>query len=269
MINNIGKGENLLNGLEQVETENKKIASDMGQLAETEESRLSVITAIYVKLNNEMRLQNIQDIKKDISYGAKDFGQLPEKYTASMESIIRSYIQEINQFMKVYNDAFINIQNILKSAEERQKYYFFKIRETVVMRQICILAEKQPEEYAVLDNQIKEYRKKLGIYEKIIMMCDKEFENCKNQREQDFKELFEIKQEQALAVIQKRTIFHKIWNKIKNTWHGYENFSKFVLQKHAAKINRLKTETLSAYITKIRQNTNSFTGEVQVVLENS
>jgi len=258
-----------LNGLEQVEEENKKIASDVGQLADTEETRLSVITAIFVRLNNEMRLQNIQDIKKDISYGAKDFGQLPEKYTTNMESIIRSYIQEINQFMKVYNDEFINIQNILKSAEERQKYYFFKIRETIVMRQICILAEKQPEEYTQLDSQISEYRKKLGIYEKIIMMCDKEFENCKNRREQDFKELFEMKQEQALAIVQKRSIFHKIWNKIKNQWHGYENFSKFVLQKHAAKINKIKTETLSTYITKIRESTNSFSGEVEVLLENS
>ena len=258
-----------MNGLEQIEAENKKMASEMGQLAGTEESRLAVITAVFVRLNNEMRLQNIQDVKRDISYGARDFGQLPEKYVTSMDSIVRSYIQETNRFMKAYNDEFANIQNVLKNAEEKQMYYFLKIREMVVMKQICILAEKKPEEYEELDSLIKEYRKKIGIYEKIIIICDKEFENCKNRREQDFKELFEMKKEQALMVIKKQTIWDRILTKIKNKWHGYENFSKFVLQKHAAKINRMKTETLGGYITNVKQNMTNFNGEIQGLLENS
>ena len=66
-----------------------------------------------------MRLQNIQDVRKDISYSAKDFGQLPEKYVESMNSIVRSYIEEINRLMKVYNEEFININNTLYNAEEK------------------------------------------------------------------------------------------------------------------------------------------------------
>lgn len=256
-----------MNGFEQIKAENEKMASEMGQLAGTEETRLSVITAIFVRINNEMRLKNIQDVKQDISYGARDFGQLPEKYVTSMDSIIRSYIQEANRFMKSYNDEFANIQNTLKRAEEKQMYCFLKVREIIVMKQLCILADKKPEEYEQLDLLIKEYRKKIGIYEKIIIRCDKEFENCKVRREQDFKELFEIKQEQALMVVKKQTIFEKIWSTLKNKWHGYENFSKLFLQKHASKINRMKTETLGMYIDKVKQNISNFNAEVQELLE--
>ena len=63
-----------MNGFEQIKAENEKMASEMGQLAGTEETRLSVITAVFVRINNEMRLKNIQDVKQDISYGARDFG---------------------------------------------------------------------------------------------------------------------------------------------------------------------------------------------------
>lgn len=255
-------------GLEQVETENKKISSDIEQLAGTENFRLSVITAVFVRLNNEMRLKNVQDIKKDISYGAKDYGQLPEKYVTSMDSIVRSYVQETNKFMNAYNDEFMNIQNVLKNAEERQKYYFFKIRETIVMKNICILAEKDPKDYAELDSKIKTYRKKIGICERIIARCDKEFEDCKIRREQDFKELFEIKQEQALVVIKKYNILDRIINKIKNKFNGYENFSKFVLQKHAAKLNRMRTETINEYINKTKRDSRSFDSEIEVLLSN-
>ncbi|MBR1539782.1 MAG: hypothetical protein IJ629_01135 [Clostridia bacterium] len=255
-----------MNGLEQVEAENQKIASDMIQLAGTEDSRISVITAIFVRLNNEMRLENVQEIRRDISYGAKDYGLLPEKYVNSMDSIVRSYVQEINKFMKAYNDEFMNIQNVLKSAEERQKYYFYKIRETIVMRDICELAGKNPEDYKELDAQIKSYRKKLATYEKIIVRCDKEFEDCKIRRDQDFKDLFELKQENALAVIQKRNVITMLINKIKNRLNGYERFSKYVLQKHAGKLNRMRTETTGEYVTKIKKNILSFDSEIEGML---
>ena len=254
---------------EQLKTDNVKVASDITQLAGTEDSRLAVITAVYIRLNNEMRLQSIQDIKKDISYGAKEFRQPPEKYVTSMDSIVRSYIQETNRFMKAYNDEFKNIQNILKLAEERQKFYFFKIRETMLMKKICVLAGKDLNDYAELDNYIKAYRRKLGTYEKIIARCDKEFEDCKNRREQDFKELFEIKQELALTVIKKENIFNRIAKRFQTMFKGYEKFSKYVLQKHAAKINRMKTETISAYNSKIKQQMSSFSDEIEALLGNA
>ena len=255
-----------MDGFEQIETDNKKIASDIMQLAGTEDSRLAVITAMFVRQNREMRLQNIQDVRQDISYGAKDFGILPEQYVTNMDSIVRSYIQEANRFMKAYNDEFINIQNILKSAEEKQKYYFFKIRETIVMKKICELAEKASEDYAQLDEQIALYRRKLGIYEKIIARGDKEFEDCKSRRAQDFKELFEMKKELALAVIQRKNVFVKFWNKLKNRFNRYKSFSRVVLQKHASKVNRMRTETIQEYVAKTRQSINAFDDEITEML---
>ena len=216
-----------------------------------------------------MRLQNIQDTRKEISYSAKDFGLIPEKYIDSMNSIVRSYIEQTNRFMKAYNDRFINIQNVLYNAEEKQKYYFFKIREVSVMKKICELAEKPEESYQVLNQEINGYKKKLAIYERIIAMCDKEFEECKNKREEDFKELFEISQENSLAVIIKQNPIIKIFTKIKNKFCGYKKFSKVVLQKHALRINKMKTETITNYINKAKQDILRFSDEVESLVGNS
>lgn len=252
-----------MDGAQTVSAENKILINDLKQLAGAEESRVSIISAIYIRLNDEMRLKNIQDVKKDISYGAKSFGQLPEKYAVSMNSIVRSYIEEINKFMKAYNDQFINVLNVIHNAEQKQKYYFYKIRENTIMKSVCILAGKPEDSYKVLDEEILDYKKKLVLYERIIARCDKEFEDCKNRREEDFKELFEIKQEQALAVVQKVNPITKIINKIKNMFHGYENFSKYVLQKYAARINKMKVETIEMYVNKTKQNTVNFASEIE------
>lgn len=210
-----------------------------------------------------MRLQNIQDTRKEISYSAKDFGLIPEKYIDSMNSIIRSYIEQINKFMKAYNEQFVNIQNILYNAEEKQKYYFFKIRENTIMKNICELAEKPEESYQILNQEINEYKKKLVLYEKIISMCDKEFEECKNRRAIDFKDLFDVNENQALALITKRNPVMSFINKIRNKFHSYEKFSKIVLQKHASKINKMRTETIALYVNKVKKDILRFSGEVR------
>ena len=255
--------------VENMKTDNKTLAEDLKQLAGTESSRVSVLAAIYIRVNEKMRLQNIQDVRSDISYGAKDFGLLPEKYVSNMNSIVKSYIEEINKFMKAYNDEFINIQNTLHSAEQKQKYYFFKIREATIMKNVCILAEKPEEEYEVLDQDILNYKKKLVLYERVIARCDKEFEDCKNRRERDFKELFEIQQEQSLAVVTKQNAISRFIRKIKNKFHAYEKFSKTVLQRHASKLNKMKTEIISNYVSNVKQDIVNFSSEIDGMTENA
>ena len=222
--------DNLLNELDNIKEENK----------------ISVISAVYIRLNNEMRMQNVQDIKKDISYRAKDFGLMPEKYITNMSEIVRSYIEQINRLMKVYNDRFMNIQNILYNAKE---------------------SKKTEESYQVLNQEINEYKKKLAIYEQIIAMCDKEFEECKNNREMDFKELFEIKQENALAIIQHRNPLAKLINCFKTNIRRYDKFSKAVLKKYASTINNIRIETMSLYINKVKKDILIFSSRVNDVVK--
>ena len=214
-----------------------------------------------------MRLKNIQDVKKDISYGAKSFGQLPEKYAVSMNSIVRSYIEEINKFMKAYNDQFINVLNVIHNAEQKQKYYFYKIRENTIMKSVCILAGKPEDSYKVLDEEILDYKKKLVLYERIIARCDKEFEDCKIRRDRDFKELFEVKEETGLTVIKKRNPVVKLVRMITNKFRGYKNFSRIVLQKHASIINRMKTETIAQYVKGVKQDIVDFSGEIDEMVQ--
>ena len=135
------------------------------------------------------------------------------------------------------------------------------------MKNVCILAGKLKEEYEVLDYEINSCKRQLFLYERIIARCDKEFEDCKNRRERDFKELFEVKQEQALAIIRRENIISKILKKIRNKFHGYENFSKTVLQKYASKINKMKTEVISLYINNVKQDIVNFSGEVDAMIE--
>ena len=215
-----------------------------------------------------MRLQNIQDVKKDISYGAKSYGQLPEKYDENMNSIVRSYIKETDKFMKAYNDEFINIQNILQNAKEKQKYYLFKIQELMIMKNVCVLLQKPKELYEELDEEINNYKQKINTYEKVISKCDKEFEECKIRRNREFKELFEIKQEQSLALVQKQNFILKLFIKLKNKFQGYKNFSRFVLQKYFNKINQMKTETIDNYIKNVKEDMLNFSSEINEIIEN-
>lgn len=215
-----------------------------------------------------MRLQNIQDVKKDISYGAKSYGQLHEKYDETMNSIVRSYIKETDKFMKAYNDEFINIQNILQNAKEKQKYYLFKIQELMIMKNVCVLLQKPKELYEELDEEINNYKQKINTYEKVISKCDKEFEECKIRRNREFKELFEIKQEQSLALVQKQNFILKLFIKLKNKFQGYKNFSRFVLQKYFNKINQMKTETIDNYIKNVKEDMLNFSSEINEIIEN-
>ena len=52
-------------------------------------------------------------------------------------------------------------------------------------------------------------------------------------------------------------------NKIRNKFHSYEKFSKIVLQKHASKINKMRTETIALYVNKVKKDILRFSGEVR------
>ena len=117
-----------MKGFEQFEKENIKIVEEIKQLNETEENRLAVITSLFVRENSDMRLENLQELKRNISYGAKNYGQNIEEYKGNINEIIKTYIDETNKFMSAYNEEFLNISKKFKNAEENQKKYFAKIR---------------------------------------------------------------------------------------------------------------------------------------------
>ena len=154
------------------------------------------------------------------------------------------------------------------NAQEKQKYYFFKIRENILMKNVCKLTGKSESSYQIFNQKINEYKERLTIYEKIIAMCYNEFEECKNKIETDFKELFNINQEKALAVITKKNIIIKFVSKIKNNFNGYNNFYKIILQKYDFNISKLKNETLDICIRKVNQETLNFSNKVANLVGN-
>ena len=56
--------------------------------------------------------------------------------------------------------------------------------------------------------------------------------------------------------------------KIKNKFNGYQNFSKYVLQKHANKINDMKTGVMDSYSNKVKYNMTVFSREIDTLLGN-
>lgn len=252
--------------LEKIEFDNQHLIKKMTELAQIEGSKSSVISAVFIRKNDELRFNNMIEIQEDIKQGAKTFGQQPENYAASQDSIIKAYVEQINKFMKTYNQAYINIKTKLRMAEENQKILMIKSQKLSNNKQLYIISNNANE------NILNEYNKKIDIYknqiklyENIISRCDSEFENCKLRREKEFKELFE--NEKNMIVPKNENIFKRLIFKIGNKFNGYENFSKYVLQKYATKINQLKTSKLDEYIDKIKKDMVIFSNEIDEMLE--
>ena len=122
------------------------------------------------------------------------------------------------------------------------------------------------EKYQELDDQIRMYKRKIGIYERIIMRCDKEFEDCKNRRIKDFNNIFEVKGEQSLVVAKKQNVIIELFRKLKNKFNGYEKFSVYVLQKYLSHANRIKVEMMDICIYDIKRNMKNFDEEINNLL---
>jgi len=256
-----------LDSIEQIQLENKKLIDEMTELARTEDLRASVNSAVFIRKNDELRLNHIIDINNDIIQGAKTFGQKPEKYVSSQDSIVKSYVEEINKFTKVYNEEYINIMHKIQMSTEHQKALMFKIQKISNTKQLYEIANKVDDNmFEEFDNNILEYKKQIKLYENVISRCDKEFESCKARRKQDFEELFRT--HEVLAIADNKNVFKKIVFKISNKFNGYENFSKYVLKRHANKIDEMKTGKVNKYVNKVKQNMVNFSYEIDNMLEN-
>lgn len=286
-----------MNPIEQIQNENEKIIAKMNELAQTEDSRVDVVSAVFVRTNRDMRFKNMQDIKSDIRDGAKFYGQLPEKYAVRQESITKSYVEQINRFMRQYNEQYINIQTHIYRAEEMQKVLMFKSCKVSNTKTVYMLTDdyliyknkknlmieeykktndsnlyqkiqdyKNPcDEY---DRKIEEYKNQIKLYENIITRCDKEFEDCKIRRDRDFEEIFGM--EKAMTISEKKNLIQKIFFNFMNRVDGYNKFSKYVLQKYANKINEIKISKMDTYVTKIKQDMINFSNEIDKMIgENS
>lgn len=255
-----------MNLLEQIESENQNLINKMIELARVEDSRATVSSAVFVRSNDELRLKNMKEVREDIKFGAKNFGLAPEKYTAREQSIVNSYIEPINRFMKTYNEEYMNIKNKIQLAEENQKVLMFKCQKISNNKKLLIMANKADNQVITeYDNKINEYKSKIKLYEDIINICDEEMKACKNRREEDFKTLFG--DEKSIEISDNKNVFKRFIFKISNKFKGYNGFSKYVLQKHATKINDLKTKKLEENINKIKQNMVNFSYKIDKMLE--
>ncbi|MCI8308671.1 MAG: hypothetical protein HFJ45_00285 [Clostridia bacterium] len=257
-----------MNQLEQIKLENQNLIDKLKELAEIDEEKASVMSAIFIKTNDELRINNIKEIQTNMANKAKAFGVSPEKYIVRQESIIYSYIEQINKFMKSYNDEYINIKNKLQKAQENQKKLIFNTKKLSNGKKICILTNRVNEQILnEYDNRIKKCKEQINSYEDIISRCEEEFEACRMRRENDFKELFsnnDIGNNKGLTIIKNNNIFKRI----KNIFNGYKEFSKHVLREYASRINDMKIETLEKHLTKIKKNMVDFSNEIDKMFEN-
>lgn len=229
-------------------------------------------------------------LEKIFILGAKTFRQLPETYALSEESIIKSYVEQINKFMRSYNEQYLNIQTHIQRAEEQQKVFMFKSCKLSNDKKLFMLTEEYEKFKNKKTNMIDEYKRtnnielykeiqnlkdpsekynkeinslknKIKLYENLINRCDIEFSECKTRRERDFKELFEP--EKAVAVNEKLSLYKRITRNLLNKLNGESKFSKLVIKKYADKINDLKVQKLDKYIDNIKRDTVIFSEEIE------
>jgi hypothetical protein len=255
-----------LNPIEVLEANNNNLIAEMKNLTEIENSRASICSAMFVKINGLLRFNNRKAIRDDIHASAKSYGVKPEKYASSEESIINAYTEPINKFMQAYNQEFINIKMKLYSAEEEQKKLMFEIKKIGNIRKLYIIT-KQGDNPKVLEYeaQLKILQKKIETCEKIVILCDREFLNCKERREKQFKEIFDI--DSSIIVMPKMSFLKKFAYELLGKFKGYDNFSKNVLKKYAVKINTLKAGKIDEYLVSVKQTMINFNAEIEKLKE--
>lgn len=280
--------QELINKIKELKKSNDEFTYNITDLAGTENSRAEIMSSIYIRKNKELRLKNMSDIDNEFVTQGKIFNQSPEKYTVSQVSIKRSYIEQINRFMREYNSRYTTIQTEIHKAQESQKILMFKSCKYSNSKKIYMLSadyqnfliqKQQMIAQYRKDNNIELYKKiedmkdpcfeydekiakckrQIKLYENIISRCDKEFENCTKRREEHFNKLFG--EEYSIAL--KPSGYKAIVNMIMNKLDGANRFSKLVVKKHASRINDLKIRKMDEYADKIKQETVDFSREIE------
>ena len=280
--------QELIEKLKELKKNNDEFTFDITDLSNTECDRAEVVSSIYIRKNRTLRLKNILDIDKEFKEKGKIYKQSPEKYTVSQVSIKRSYVEQINRFMKEYNLRFMNVQNEIYRAQENQKILMFKsckysnskkiymfskeYEDFLSQKQQLIMQYKQTQNpfiyqkiesmedpCSIYDRKISNCKNKIKLYENIILECDRELEKCTEDRERDFEDLFG--EEQALAV--KQTGYKKFWEMLKDIFDSEKRFSTLVVKKHANKINELKISRMDEYADKIKKDTVIFSKKLE------
>lgn len=286
--------QDLINKIKELKKNNEEITYNITDLAGIEGSRAEIMSTIYIRKNKELRLKNIWDVENDFRTQARIFNQSPEKYTISQESIKRSYVEQINRFMREYNSRYISIQSEIYRAQENQKILMFKSCKCSNSKKVYMLSEgyqkfliqkqrminqydkthnfelynkieEMKDPCSIYDEKIMNYKRKIKLYENIITRCDKELENCTKDREEDFKKLFG--EEESLAI--KPSGYKFIINTIMNKLDGNNRFSKLVVKKHATRINNLKIKKMDECADKIKKDTVTFSKEIENMINNS
>lgn len=286
--------QELIEKLKELKKNNDEFTFDVTDLSNTECNRAEVMSSIYTRKNRDLRLKNISDIDKEFSTKGKMYNQSPEKYTVSQVSIKRSYVEQINRFMREYNLRFMNIQNEIYRAQENQKILMFKsckysnskkiymfskdYEDYLSQKQQLIMQYKQTQNPAIYqaiesmedpcvayDRKILNCKNKIKLYENIIAECDEELQRCTTDREKDFETLFG--EEQALVV--KQTGYKRFLEMFKDMFDGNRRFTTLVVKKHANRINELKISKMNECADKIKKDTVIFSKKLEDMLNNN
>lgn len=284
----------IIEKIRELKRQNDCFFNSMANLNDTEKDRIDVMTSIFIRKNKELRLNNLWEIENNYRTQGRIFGQSPEKYVIEQESTQRAYIEQINKFMQEYNTAYINIQIEQEKAEQAQKILMFKCCKFNNSKKIYMLSDnykKFKEKKQTLINEyektndfelykkiesfedpceqyekrIQSYKNKIKLYENILLRCDKEFEECNNRREKDFKELFG----EEIGITLKKTDYKTLFNMIMNKLDGKNRFSRLVIKKYAKNINEIKTKKLEIYVDKIKKESVSFSEEIEKIMKSN
>lgn len=238
---------------------NTILIDELAKLNELEINKTKVLTAIFSKTIQEIKLKKIQSLQSNFEEQAKFYGQYLEDYDEIYKEMLSRYEEQLDKITEKYNELYINMQLELQEAECNQKIAITNLKKSFDIKQKLsdTLQNDLREEYA--KKMIACMQKKIN-YDIIIDECERELNKCASNMEKKINALFSDKSSQIS--LQEESALKKFVNKIKNIFTGASKFNTYVIEPINVELEMMDSK-LPDITNEIHQETVNFVAKMK------
>ena len=214
----------------------EKLNLNIQSLEVIENESYKIELSIYQKIVEELKENKMNELKDFFKQQSKYYNQKSEKYEEETTQNIEKYKEEIEKLIKAYDNLYINVFKIMKTASSNQK---------IAIANILSIAKKSSEEETITDiekqtaqNIISTYMKKRENYSTIVKECECKIKWCIENVQKDVNEIFIDNMNQM--TVYKENIFSRIIKMIFNKISGKNKFKEFLQNYETNYLNDIK-----------------------------
>ena len=225
---------------------NQMLINNLKKLNDIEQSKSKIITILFLRKANEIKIQKIDALKNNILNQAEFYNQKINNYNESYNDIINKYSSQLSQIIDIYVELFINIQMELQEAECNQKIAITNLKKSIDMKK-KLPVNSSIEEIEKCNKKITACIQKKRNYAVIIENCEKELGQCSKNMIDHINYLFGNKSSQIL--LKNDVGFKKYINKVVNRLTGANKFKNYVIEP-----TNIEVETMDLKIPELRSD---------------